>query len=245
MRVVITIAIVAMTMSSGLAESFDLEKLKTKIAQEPSYMAKQPLYGFAVVGKAGESRMWMVLDKSKAENEQYDVAYVDLNGNGNLAEPNERFTSTQEGRRSFALPEIVDPSTKERHAEFKLSVSSRQPATHMVSMMWRGKHKIGGGYPADPDGGYMQFADSPEKAPIVWINGDGPFRFQRWYSGEFRIGESDDLKVFLGQMGIGNSSFCAFQRHVLPVDEPVNATLIYSGADGNERQMKCKLKERC
>lgn len=245
MRVVITIAVGLLAISSVRAESFDLEKLKTKITKEPSYVAKQPLYGFTVVGKAGGSRIWMVLDKSKADGEQYDVAYVDLNGNGNLADANERFTTTQEGRLSFALPEIVDPDTKERHTEFKLSVSSRQPPTHMLSMMWRGKHKLGGGYPADPAGGYMRFADSPEKAPVVWINGDGPFRFQRWYSGEFRIGGSDDLKVFLGQEGVGNSSFCAFQRHVLPIDEPVDATLIYSDADGNERQLKCKLKERC
>ena len=35
------------------------------------------------------------------------------------------------------------------------------------------------------------------------------------------------------------------QRHVLPVDEPVSATLVYTDAEGNEKQLKCKLKERC
>jgi len=234
-------------LSSVVAAPTDLEKLKTEMTKEPSYTAKEPLYGFVVVGKSYGSRMWMVLDKSKSDSEQYDVAYVDLNGNGDLTEPGERFTSTEGkyGRNSFALPEIVDRETKERHTEFKLSISSRQPATHMVSMMWRGKDKIGGGYPADPDGGYMRFAASPEKAPVVWVHGDGPFRFQRWYSSEFRIGNGEDLKVFLGQEGLGNGSFCAFQRHVLPDDEAVLATLIYSDVDGNRREVKNRLTERC
>lgn len=242
MRVVIALLAGLMATPSVLAESFDLEKFKTKIAKEPSYVAEQPLYGLVVVGRTGGSRIWMVLDKSQADQQQYDVAYVDLNGNGDLAESNEKFTGKGS---SFTFPELVDPTTKERHSEFKLSISSRQPATQMVSMIWRGKHKIGGGYPAEPDNGYMRFAPSPEKAPVIWFNGDGPFRFQRWYSGEFRIGGSDDLKVFLGQVGIGNSSFCAFQRHVLPLAEPVLATLVYTDADGSEQQIKCKLKERC
>lgn len=244
MRMAIALAFGMMPISSLHAESFDLEKLKTEIVREPSYAAEKPLYGFVVVGKSADSRMWMVLDKSKADLKQYDVAYVDLNGNGDLTEPAERFTTTDDnGRSSFALPEIVDPATQERHSEFKLSISSRD--THMISMLWRGKDKIGGGYPADPADGYMQFAAAQSKAPIVWINGDGPFRFQRWLSGELRIGGSDDLKVFLGQEGVGNSSFTAFQRYVLPIDEPVLATLVYTDADGNEKRAKCQLKERC
>jgi hypothetical protein len=52
----------------------------------------------------------------------------------------------------------------------------------MLSIRWRGERKIGGGYPVIPDQGYMQFGTSPETAPIVWFNGDGPFQFQPWYN---------------------------------------------------------------
>jgi hypothetical protein len=115
----------------------------------------------------------------------------------------------------------------------------------MVSLMWNGKHKFGGGYPEDPELGYLRFGTSQQKAPVLWLNGDGPFRFQRWYSSELRIGQADDLKLFLGLPGRGKSSFCAFQRHVLPDDEPVIATLIYRDKQGKERRLKSVLEDRC
>jgi hypothetical protein len=115
----------------------------------------------------------------------------------------------------------------------------------MISLKWRGKHKFGGGYPPDPDDGYMQFGKSPKTAPIMRLDGDGPFQFQRWYSGELSIGGDDELRLFLGLPGIGKASFCAFQRHVLKEGEPVLATLIYTDKDGKERKAAFKLKERC
>lgn len=115
----------------------------------------------------------------------------------------------------------------------------------MVSVKWRGEHKFGGGYAEVPDDGYMRFAASPKVAPVVWLNGDGPFRFQRWYSGTLRIGESDDLKVFLGQQGVGKHSFASFQCYALPQEETVLASLIYDDKDGKEQSLDYKLKERC
>ncbi len=247
MRIFCTLAVLALAVSSHAAELFDVSKLDRAIAKEPAYVAKQPLYGLAAIGKTAQLRIWMVLDKSKADGDAYDVVYVDLNGNGDLTDPGEKVTSEKGrfGRGSFALPELADANGGEAHTEFKLTVSSSTPPTHMISLMWHGKHKIGGGYPQDPDDGYLSFAPSPEKAPIVWINGDGPFRFQRWYSGELTVGGADDFKVFLGLPGDGANSFCAFQRHVLPDDEPVLATLIYTDKDGNEQSVESELKERC
>ena len=96
-----------------------------------------------------------------------------------------------------------------------------------------------------PDDGYMRFAASPEEAPIVWLNGDGPFRFQRWYSETLQIGGADDFKVFLGQQGIGRHSFASFQCHALPNEESILATLMYQDKDGNEHHLDYQLKERC
>src|SRR5207249_8779641 len=115
--------------------------------------------------------------------------------------------------------------------------------TVMVGLNWRGKLRMGGGYPPDP-GEYMQLAPKPQTAPVVWFQGDGPFRFQRWYGKQLTIGGADDFKVFLGQLGWGASSFCAFQEHVLPAAEAVQATLIYHDKDCKERREACPLKER-
>ena len=56
---------------------------------------------------------------------------------------------------------------------------------------------------------------------------------------------ANDFKVFLGQVGWGSSSFCAFREHVLPDGEAVQATLIYTDQEGKERHEVCPLKERC
>ena len=91
----------------------------------------------------------------------------------------------------------------------------------------------------------MRFAAKLADAPILWVNGDSPFRFQRWYGGKLPVGEAGDFKVFLGQPGVGRSSFCAFKQHFLPEGEWVKATLIYRDAKGKEQRLACELKERC
>jgi len=223
-----------------------LQRIERTITREPVYHAEQPLYGLVVIGPQASTRYWVVLDKSSRDVEKHDVAYVDLNGNGDLTESNEKFAAEKAGSKlTFQFPDIVDPTTGKKHPDFKLSISDRDPPTQMVSLLWRGEQKFGGGYPEDPEDGYLRFGASPAAAPILWLNGDGPFRFQRWYSGELRIGEADDVKVFLGLPGVGRSSFCAFQRHVLPEDEPVLTTLIYTDKDGKERQVRSMLEDRC
>ena len=79
----------------------------------------------------------------------------------------------------------------------------------------------------------------------MWAYGDGPFRFQRWYSGKLAIGGADDFMVFVGQQGMGPNSFWAFQEHFRSESEHVKATLIYRDAEDKERRVICLLKERC
>jgi hypothetical protein len=188
----------------------------------------------------------MVLDRSNPEAEHYDVLYVDLNANGDLTESDERLVGQVQGDEvRFRLPDLTDPVTKAVHPRFNTRVSGTSAPTVMVSLTWRGRFKMGGGYPQDPDDGYMRFGDTPASAPVIWANGESPFRFQRWYSGKLAIGGDDDLKVFVGQPGAGANAFWAFQEHFLPESEGVKATLIYRDAQGKERRAVCLLKERC
>ena len=60
-----------------------------------------------------------------------------------------------------------------------------------------------------------------------------------------RVGSNTDLKLFLGQEGVGTNSFCAFQRHVLPDDEVVIATLVYTDEDGQQQEATSYLDRRC
>jgi hypothetical protein len=233
------------TMACPADELPDLGKLDRTIRKQPTYTAKQPLYGLLVFGPKADKRVWIVLDKSKPDADHYDVLYVDRNADGDLTASDERLVAKQEGGNSiFTLAKFSDPALDTEHTDFSVRVSGKERPDVMVKLKWRGKMSMGGGYPPDP-GDYMKLAPEPQKAPVVWFQGDGPFRFQRWYGGQLTVGGADDFKVFLGQAGHGPSSFCAFAEHVLPEGEAVQATLIYTDADGKERREVCPLKQRC
>jgi hypothetical protein len=225
------------------AEMPDLSKVDRALKKEPAYVCKKPLYGLAVFGPKADKRVWLVLDKSKPDAPGYDVLYVDRNADGDLTGPGERVTT--QGNK-FDLGELTDPATGVKHPEFAVNVlgGGGEP-TVMLSLRWRGRFKFGGGYPEETKDGYMHFAPRPADAPVVWLHGDGPFRFQRWYGGQLPVGGSEDFKVFLGQPGRGPSTFAAAQEHILPAKEFVRATLLYRDGMGKERRLVCELKERC
>jgi hypothetical protein len=228
------------------ADGPDLKDIDRRAPKEPSYTTKQPLYGLLVFGPEAQTRVWMVLDRSKPDAESYDVLYADLDGDGDLTEPAERFIGHVEGNNArFRLPDLKDPATSAVHTHFTARASGGPDPTVMVSLTWRGRRKMGGGYPQSPEDGYMKFAGAPANAPVMWADGDGPFRFQRWYGGRLPIGGEEDFKVFVGQRGTGASSFWAFQEHFLPESEGVRATLVYRDLEDKERRLTCLLKERC
>jgi hypothetical protein len=241
----LTCALLTSVLGRAADEPF-LRNVDRRIANEPKYSADRPLFGLLVFGPAAQKRVWIVLDQSNPKSERYDLMYVDLNANGDLTEPAERFAGKLEGNDfRFRFPDLKDPVTGALHTHFTARVSSAPAPTIMLSLVWRDGLKMGGGYPQDPENGYLKFGDKPANAPVMWANGETPFRFQRWYGGKLAIGGDDDFKVFIGQPGGGENSFWAFQEHFLPESEAVQATLIYRDAADKEQRVICLLKERC
>jgi len=231
---------------AGAADSPDLRGVVRTAPKEPAYACRQPLYGLLVFGPKAQARVWMVLDRSKPDAGPYDILYVDLDADGDLTEPGERLVGQVSGEEArFRLSALKDPATGIAHTNFTATATGPSDPTVMVSLTWRGERKMGGGYPEDPENGYMKFANAPGNAPVMWANGDDPYRFQRWYGGRLPIGGTEDFKVFVGQRGEGPNSFWAFQEHFLPESEGVRATLVYRDAQDKEQRLTCLLKERC
>src|SRR4051812_19313509 len=168
----------------------DLSKIDRTIRKEPAYTARQPLYGLAVFGPRAESRVWMVLDKSKPDADCYDVLHIDLNADGDLTGAGERLDVDGDGL--FHVKGFKDPATGVKHPDCTVRLSKDNEPTVMLGMRWRDQFTFGGGYPEDPDGGYMRSAAKPADAPVLWVNGDAPFRFQRWYGGQLPVGDAGD-----------------------------------------------------
>jgi len=230
---------------SGIAT--DLTKIERKIAREPKYQCAKPLYGLLVFGPKAETSAWFVLDKSQSNSSTYDVVYFDRDGRGDLTLPAHKFASGKEenGRLKFEIGNFTDRGTGDKHSELSISIDKDPSPNVMVHLTWKGgKVKMAGGYPEDP-GDYMKLAFKADEAPILWFYGDGLFRFQRWYGDTLTIGAKNDFKVFLGQQGVGRSSFCAIMHPFLTEDVPVLATLLYIDEQGREVAVKHELKQRC
>lgn len=142
-------SLACMILTSVAAQASDIPVVKNvdrRIPKEPEYVAERPLYGLLVFGPSARERIWMVLDHSKRDADSYDILYVDLNANGDLSEPAERLVGQVE--RSdirFHLPDLKDPVTGAIHTHFTVRVSSAQAPTVMVSVVWRGRFKMGEG----------------------------------------------------------------------------------------------------
>ena len=88
--------------------------------------------------------------------DRYDVLHIDLNADGDLTGPGERLTPDEDGR--FHVADFKDPATGVKHPDFTVRLSKDTEPTVMLSLRWRGQFNFGGGYPEDPEGGYMRFA---------------------------------------------------------------------------------------
>lgn len=227
------------------ADSPDLSKIGRRIAKEPAYKAKQPLYGLYVFGPEAKTRVWAIFDKSKPDAPDYDILYFDRNADGDLTAPEERIAGKVEANGvSFYIGSFADPLTKQKHTEMSITRQGGGAPMVMLRMKWCDKVMIRGGYAPDV-GPYTQFATTPAKAPVLWPGADGPFTFQFWQLKPLNIGEAEDVRVFLGHQGHGRNTFCAVPDTFLPKEVPVRATLLYTDKGGKERRAQSELRERC
>jgi hypothetical protein len=188
------------------ARGADLTKIDRAIAKEPAYRSKTPKYGLLVFGPEAKSRAWVVLDG--------DFLYVDRNCNGDLTEEGERLVIKRKLRRN---PDKKKPSdvdsvpvviTDRDGAKHKLTFRLTSDGVGLVARC-HGSQYVGSTYRDD-----LVFADRPQDAPIVHLNGpltlllvDPP---RQWAPGE-----TLDLVVLFGTPGLGKGTF-AYMIHSFP-----------------------------
>lgn len=224
----------------------DLSKVDRRIAKEPAYVAGQPLYGLYVFGPEAKTRVWAVLDKSRADGPVYDVLYFDRNANGDLTESAKRIVGkvSADHAATFEIGSFTDPATGDTHTDLKISRRAGDRPMVFLSMKWKGKHGVAGGY-AEQSGPYTEFAPRPEDAPVLWPGAEDPLAFQRWLWTTLTIGGADDASVFVGHQGHGRNTFCGLAQDFLPAKVKVLATVIYTDQTGQERRAQSELAGRC
>jgi hypothetical protein len=232
------------------ADRPDLSQIERRIAKEPTYKAKQPLYGLYVFGPEAKTRVWAILDKSKPDAPDYDILYFDRNADGDLTAPEERIAGNVIGKAeascvTFDIGSFTDPITKQKHTGMSITHQGGRYPMVFLQMKWCDKVRISGGYPSEYPNPYTQFASTLAKAPVLWPSADGPLNFQSWLLKPLNIGEAEDVRVFLGRKGHGRNTFCAVSDTFLPKEVPILAILLYTDKQGKERRAQAELRERC
>src|SRR5262249_20959902 len=158
-------------------------------------------YCLLVFGPEAKTRVWLVQDD--------DTLYVDRNGNGDLSEPAKRVSGNRhhlsQAEYSFDAGDVPDGPLV--HKRLTVSAFSLQPAgqsqtarRHQISidvemLGWQGDGIEGRVHQrAFQDiGGVLQFADTPEAAPIVHFGGP----WQVMLSGEQQLTAGQESSFFL------------------------------------------------
>ncbi len=264
MRTHILLAAVLL-LPAPLARAADLAKIERKIAREPAYQTKTPKYCLLVFGLDAKTRVWLVQDG--------DTLYVDRNGNGDLTGDGKRVKVKQQGD-SFRSFEVGD-LTIDGLTHTGLSVTQMKASAEAIGneqewqrikksgpepwMWWVGitaeraasdkrdlPRKIG--YIINGDGaGMLLFADRPQDAPIIHVN--GPFtlalqdRKQRLIAGDKTM-----LQIGVGPQGVGPGTFAfVLYPNTIPNDAYPQAEITFPAKAPGQAAIKRKytLKERC
>jgi hypothetical protein len=209
---------------SPAAVAADLSKIDRTIAKEPAYQTKEVAYCLLVFGADAKTRVWLVQDG--------ETLYVDRNGNGDLTEDGERVAlkrkdktfrvfeagSITDGPLTHTLLSLVqrlagDDEVGDAKELTQIKGHGTEPWVWSVGLTAERAadddrklpRKIG--YVANGDVlGYLVFADRPQDAPVIHLNGPWSLGLQD-IKQRLTVGRQSQLRIGVGTPGIGPGTF--------------------------------------
>jgi hypothetical protein len=206
----------------ALAAAADLAQIERTIRKEPTYQSK-PKYCLLVFGAEAKTRVWLVQDGN--------VLYVDRNANGDLTEKGKRVeVQAANNVLSFNAGDIKDGSLT--HTDLSVTQYTANPemignvkeferikkANSQPLIWWirvtaersaddqrpLPKHIK---YVINGDGlGYLLFADRPQDAPIIHVNGPWTLGLQD-IKQHLTVGQKTNVQLGVGTQGVGPGTF--------------------------------------
>jgi hypothetical protein len=237
----------------------DLTKILRTITKEPAYKTK-PKYCLVVFGAEAKTRLWLVLDG--------DVLYVDKNGNGDLTEKGESLPGTKkkldqvsdpayplQDYRLFSVGEVAVGGQTYTRVEIGHTIlkDKFEVKTDFGKEMARLLKKNPGltrlGIHATRNGkvriqAIAYAADSPEKAPIVHI--DGPVTLKPYnVSGLVRGSKPFEFYAVVGTQGLGDDTFAMLDYTEIPESAKPVVEIEFPGKVESERRRVKTSLGRC
>jgi len=215
-------SLLVLAAGASLAGAADLTKIDRKIAKEPSYARGEVRYCLAVMGPKAERRLWIVADEKNL--------YVDVNGNGDLTEPDERFkVSRDRVRQDVSLEKGKTLRIELDSGDFFLAYSGKETATQY----------------ADP-----QPASTASDAPIVHFAGPLTLKLddeELQIPAEPSKDDGPELYVVIGTPGLGKGTFASIRYSDVPADVHPAAEIELPGKDPSAKptNQRISLNGRC
>src|SRR5262245_20478816 len=232
----------------------DYSKGERRLQKEPTYKA-QPLYAMLVLDLAGAYRVTAVVDKSAPDAPFYDVLYLDLDADGDLTEPGERFAGVRDKGRadaglemSFRIAQIPVPGTGLVHKKFLMSTAPKKDRSGFwFQMLWDGKQEMSGGYGLL---GLNTTAWSPSlaQAPIFRPCPLGVMRLATWGNDpiELKPGGATTVNVIAGNLGSGPDTLCVVDENFLDLArDELTVTVVAKDAKGQTVTETSRIREHC
>jgi hypothetical protein len=232
----------------------DLAKIERRIVKEPKYVAA-PRYALFVLDEAAQFRAWAVFDKSTSDAPFYDVLYFDMNGNGDLTDPGERFVGKRDASLAPAglemLVKVGDVAVKGTnlvHKGLRFSTSPKEGRVGFwFDMKWNGGTEVSGSY-GEVGTDTAEFADSAATAAIIHPDPNATLAFGLWMKGpvEMKIGEATHLSLVAGHRGLGPNSLAVVDENFLDLaKDQLLATVVAKDAAGKEVTTTTPIKGHC
>lgn len=290
MKTILTIAVI-MFVCGGTSTAKSLDKIDRKITRQPDYNSKEPKYCLLVFGPKAETRIWLVLDVAydplREKPGAKDALYSDLNGDGDLTDAKERMAVTVVSKKAselgiplrigrfeskdhdievphFHLGEVKSRDGKTTYAKLTVEVGwyifGRKDRQVKVSV------DVPGYGPQSVGGEQFWFAESPDKAPVIWFDGALTLRLAPsgmlhlpvdytgkepappWYE-QFPLVRDKPMpiRVQLGTAGIGLGTFHTVSNDLPPKDLHPVVKAVFRNADPKKRpvEVTVELSKRC
>lgn len=226
--------------------AFDYATVDRKIAKQPSYVGK-PQYALLLVGSDAKHHVWMALDRSEKEQAHPNVLYIDRDADGTLGEEGERIVATSDDgeKRVWKVGKLELKDAKILLEDFELAMHPGQrPAMTLLTFRMNDKVDLSGVY--GPNNTFLEFADSPEKAPVLHADPWGPLAFYHAGPDEMRIGRDEIVMLYVGPKGSGPATFLAVDEDFLDLEkDKLFVTLTAKDSKGKEIVSRAQLKEHC
>ncbi len=183
-----------------------MTKIPRTIAKEPVYQTNSQKYCLLLLGPQARTRLWFVVDGK--------TAYLDRNGNGDLTEAGERdFSPGSSSYKSFSFDNITEADGKTTHANLRIVVNDKSQFRIYLKTAGYRRQYVGVGRSSYRK---PQLADTPQRAPIIHLN--GPMTFGRYgplvlvpRTVQPRRLRTEWLQLFVGSGGLGPATFAGYQ----------------------------------